>query len=451
LKLAAPLDLTGVLSVGNVSVLEGPDAQAVVTVNLDVAPGVGKTVKVNYTIAGVTATAGSDFTAAPATGTLTFAAGIKTATIKVPILDNSISEGNETFTVQLSNVTGNAIISSSQGTGVVTIADGISANVTTTLAAKLDTLTLTDAGDINGIGNATDNLITGNSGNNSLDGGAGNDIINASAGNDILIGGLGNDTLNGEAGNDTLNGGAGNDALNGGAGNDTYLFPVIAQGNDTIADVSGVDTISFAGTPATASIRFNLALTTPQTVGGGTSIKLDAANAIENVIGGAGSDRLFGNTLDNSLEGVAGNDTLSGGAGNDTLNGGLGTDLLIGGAGDDQFVFNGISVFAPATFGVDTITDFSTGDKLVLSKTVFADLTSVAGAGFSAASDFAVVEDDALVATNPAFIVYSQNSGSLFYNQNGAAAGLGTTATTGGEFASILTVPTLVSSDFVIA
>ena len=448
LKLATPLNLPPVLSVGNVTVIEGRDATAVVTVNLDVAPAVGKTVTVKYTIAGVTATVGSDFTAA--TGTLTFAAGKTTATITVPILDNSIIEGDETFIVQLSDATGNATISQFQGTGVVTITDGISAIINTVLAAKLETLTLIGGDNINGTGNTTDNLITGNTGNNILDGVAGNDIINAGLGNDTLIGGLGNDTLNGEAGNDTLNGGAGNDALNGGAGNDTYLFPVIAQGNDTIADVSGVDTISFAGTPATASIRFNLGLTTAQTVGGGTSIKLAAADAIENVIGGAGGDRLFGNTLDNSLEGVAGNDTLSGGAGNDTLSGGLGTDLLIGGAGNDQFVFNGISTFAPATFGVDTITDFSTGDKLVLSKTVFAALTSVAGAGFSAASDFAVVEDDALAATSSAFIVYSQNSGSLFYNQNGAAAGFGIPATAGGEFA-ILTVPNLVASDFVIA
>ena len=431
LKLATPLNLPPVLSVGNVTVVEGLNATAVVTVNLDVAPAAGKTVTVKYTIAGGTATAGSDFTAA--TGTLSFAAGKNTATITVPITDDLIVEGDETFTVQLSDATGNATISPSQGTGVVTIADGVSASVTTVLAAKLETLTLTGTAGINGTGNVNNNLITGNIGNNILDGGLGNDSLIGGLGNDTLIGGLGNDTLNG------------------GADNDTYRFPVITLGNDTIADVSGVDTISFDGTPATASIRFNLQLTTAQTVGTGTRITLAAGDAIENVIAGAGNDRLFGNTLNNTLDGGLGNDTLSGGAGNDTLIGGLGNDLLIGGAGNDQFVFNGISAFAAATFGVDTITDFSTGDKLVLSKTVFAALTSVAGAGFSAPSDFAVVEDDALVATNPAFIVYSQNSGSLFYNQNGAAAGLGTTATTGGEFASILTVPTLVSSDFVIA
>ncbi|MDD1428845.1 calcium-binding protein, partial [Dolichospermum sp. ST_sed9] len=430
LKLATPLNLPPVLSVGNVTVVEGLNATAVVTVNLDVAPAAGKTVTVKYTIAGGTATAGSDFTAA--TGTLSFAAGKTTATITVPILDNSIVEGDETFTVRLSDATGNAIVSPSQGTGVVTITDGISASATTTLAAKLETLTLTGNANanINGTGNANDNLITGNSGNNTIDGGLGNDIINAGLGNDTLIGGLGND------------------ALNGGEGNDTYLFPIAAAslGSDTITDLSGVDTISFLG--AKPAITFNLGLITVQAVGAGTNITLTAADAIENAIGGAGNDSLFGNALNNSLVGGAGIDTLTGGLGNDTLTGGAGNDSLSGGAGNDQFVFDGISVFAAAAFGVDTITDFTTGDKLVLSKTVFAALTSVAGAGFSASSDFAVVATNALAATSSARIVYSQATGSLFYNQNGATAAFGT----GGQFANILPLPTtLASSDFVIA
>ena len=83
-----------------------------------------------------------------------------------------------------------------------------------------------------------------------------------------------------------------------------------------------------------------------------------------------------------------------------------------------------------------------------MSKTVFAALTSVAGAGFSAASDFAVVTDDADAAISSASIVYNAVFGSLFYNQNGAAAGFGT----GGEFASvsIIDAPTLLANDFIV-
>ncbi len=294
--------------------------------------------------------------------------------------------------------------------------DTIQSSATFTIAtlANIENLTLTGTTAINGTGNAGNNIITGNSGNNSLDGGIGNDT------------------------------------LNGGAGNDTYLFaiPATGLGSDTITDASGIDTINFAGTAATIGVRVNLGVTTSQTVANTTKITLTAVDAIENAIGGLGNDRLIGNTLNNRLDGGAGNDSLTGGAGDDTLVGGLGTDNLVGGAGNDQFVFNGITAFSATTFGLDNIADFSAGDKIVLSKTVFAALTSVAGAGFSAASDFAVVTDDADAANSSASIVYNAVLGSLFYNQNGAAAGFGT----GGEFASvsILDAPTLVASDFIV-
>jgi Ca2+-binding RTX toxin-like protein len=159
-----------------------------------------------------------------------------------------------------------------------------------------------------------------------------------------------------------------------------------------------------------------------------------------------GNDRLIGNALNNRLEGGTGNDSLAGGAGDDTLVGGLGTDNLGGGAGNDQFVFNSTTAFGAAN--LDNIADFSAGDKIVLSKTVFTALTSVAGAGFSVASEFATVTDDPNAATSSALIVYNPVLGSLYYNQNGTAAGYGT----GGEFAAvnILGASTLVVSDFIV-
>jgi Ca2+-binding RTX toxin-like protein len=130
----------------------------------------------------------------------------------------------------------------------------------------------------------------------------------------------------------------------------------------------------------------------------------------------------------------------------------LGTDSLVGGAGNDQFVFNGTAAFSAATTGngLDNIADFSAGDKIVLSKAVFTALTSVAGAGFSVASNFAVVANVASAATSSAQIVYvpgtGTGSGSLFYNQNGATAGYGTSA----QFAAIVGASTLVASDFIV-
>ncbi|MCW9681422.1 M10 family metallopeptidase C-terminal domain-containing protein, partial [Dolichospermum planctonicum UHCC 0167] len=309
-------------------------------------------------------------------------------------------------------------IMENQGEGT----DGIQSSVTLTLAtlSNIENLTLTGTTAINGTGNDTHNLITGNTANNILDGGLGND---------------------------TLNGGLGNDSLIGGTGNDTYLFSITTSvGTDIITEavVGGQDTIDFTGT--TTAIRLNLGITTTQTlVANGSKLTLTAANTIENVIAGAGADRIIGNDLDNRLVGGAGNDALTGGAGNDALVGGAGNDTLIGGAGNDVFSLAGNSVFTVASQGLDIIQDFTPGnDQISLSKSVFASVTSVVGQGFSVASQFAVVEDDDLAGTSNGLIVYSSSSGSLYYNQNGAAAGFGT----GGEFAILVTAPTLTASNF---
>ena len=425
LRLDTPLNIPKRLSISDVTAVEG--SNAVVTVTLNEAST--SNVTVNYaTTAGTAATTDySANTGSTLTGTLTFAPGQTSKTITFKTTSDTIAEADEKFTVTLTNPVGATI---PFVTGTVTITDTVSSAATATLAATKTNLTLTGTTNVNGTGNIGNNIITGNSGNNLLDG---------AAGNDTLIGGAGNDTLLGSLGNDNLDGGA---------GDDTYLFTLTGLGNDIIRDASGTDTISFAGAAATLGARVNLGVTTAQTVVGTTKITLTAVDAIENAIGGLGNDRLIGNTLNNRLDGGAGNDALVGGAGNDTLVGGLGTDNLVGGAGNDQFVFNGTTTFSATTFGLDNIADFSAGDKIVLSKTVFAALTSVAGAGFSAASDFAVVTDDADAAISSASIVYNAVFGSLFYNQNGAAAGFGT----GGEFASvsIIDAPTLLANDFIV-
>ena len=425
LRLDTPLNIPRRLSISDVTAVEG--SNAVVTVTLNEAST--SNVTVNYaTTAGTAATTDySANTGSTLTGTLTFTPGQTSKTITFRTTADTLAEADERFTIRLTNPVGATI---PFVTGTVTITDTVSSATTATLAATKTNLTLTGTANVNGTGNAVNNTVTGNSGNNLLDGAAGNDTLLGGAGNDTLLGSLGNDNLDG------------------GAGNDTYLFTLTGLGNDIIRDASGTDTISFAGAVATLGARVNLGVTTAQTVVGTTKITLTAINTVENAIGGLGNDRLIGNTLNNRLNGGAGNDILNGGAGNDTLVGGLGTDNLVGGAGNDQFVFNGTTAFSATTFGLDNIADFSAGDKIVLSKTVFAALTSVAGAGFSAASDFAVVTDDADAAISSASIVYNAVFGSLFYNQNGATAGFGT----GGEFAavSIINAPTLVASDFIV-
>ncbi|MFN9177390.1 MAG: alkaline phosphatase [Dolichospermum sp.] len=328
--------------------------------------------------------------------------------------------GNDTYIVDSTTDT------ITDSAGIDTIQSSV--NLSLVNYGTIENLNLTGTA-LNGTGNGLGNTITGNSGDNTLNGGLGNDT---------LVGGLGNDTLIGSAGNDSLVGGT---------GNDTYLFSITTSlGIDTITEAvgGGQDTIDFTGT--TAAIRLNLGIITTQTLtANGSKLILTTANAIENVIAGAGADRIIGNGLDNRLFGGAGNDILTGGIGNDTLVGGAGNDILTGGAGNDVFSFTGNAAFTSASQGLDTIQDFGIGnDKISLSKSVFASLTSVVGQGFSVANEFAVVEDDDLVGTSNGLIVYSQSSGSIYYNQNGAAAGFGT----GGEFAILATAPSLNASNF---
>ena len=95
------------------------------------------------------------------------------------------------------------------------------------LSKNIENLTLQGNDNINGTGNAADNIIKGNLGNNSLFGGAGNDTLDANGG---LI--------------NILNGGAGNDQLIGGLGDETYAFE-LGFGVDTIYEKGGNDTILF--------------------------------------------------------------------------------------------------------------------------------------------------------------------------------------------------------------
>lgn len=89
--------------------------------------------------------------------------------------------------------------------------------------------------------------------------------------------------------------------------------------------------------------------------------------------------------------------------------------------------------------------DFVLGeDKIVLSRTTFAELTEVSPNGLGE-SAFAVVDSDAEAFSSDALIVYSLSSGGLFYNQNGSDLEFGT----GGQFAALSNLSTALSeTDF---
>ncbi|MBD2580342.1 calcium-binding protein [Oscillatoria sp. FACHB-1406] len=183
----------------------------------------------------------------------------------------------------------------------------------------------------------------------------------------------------------------------------------------------------------------------------------DIASLVVNTakLGTSGNDTLNGTASDDLLNGLAGSDSINAGAGNDTIIGGDGNDRIagdsgndreIGGNGNDSFVYDTNAAFTTSAVGLDTILDLAATDKIILDKTTFTALASVAGAGFSAASDFAVVSTESAVATSSARIVYNTSNGGLYYNQNGSEAGLGT----GAQFATLFGKPTLSAANFSI-
>lgn len=396
-------------------------------------------------------------------------------------------EGNDIYVVD--NVLDIVIEGGAQGTDLITT------SVDYTLSDNVENLTLyvgnpptIPSTNINGTGNALNNVITGNFGSNIIDGGLGNDtmiglrnndyyyinslgdvIIEKSLIEDSLAGidtafiSVNNDTLDGNVENLTLIGSAvkgtgntldnrlignslaniligldGNDFLDGLGGNDTLVG---GNGNDTYTVNSSGVVITELANQGTDLVISSITHTL------GANVENLQLRGIANINGqgNADSNVITGNGGNNILSGVVGNDTLIGNEGNDTLIGAEGNDSLTGGSGADQFQYITNSAFSSPDIGNDAIADFnrSQGDKFVLGKTTFG-LTGTIGESL-ATSQFASVATDDLAKASTARIVHSQATGTVFYNPNGA--------TIGGEgfiFDSGVKNSALLNTDFII-
>ena len=106
------------LGVADAQAEEGRDATIDFVVSLSRAASGPATV--DYATADGTAKAGEDYT--ESSGTLTFAAGETEKTVAVPVLDDAKDEGEETFTLTLSNPSG-ALIGDGEATGTISNTD----------------------------------------------------------------------------------------------------------------------------------------------------------------------------------------------------------------------------------------------------------------------------------------------------------------------------------------
>ncbi|BAY81376.1 hypothetical protein NIES267_08520 [Calothrix parasitica NIES-267] len=358
------------------TVIEGNSgAASTLTLNLNRFGGLlgSDTVTVEIVAAGDNPAQASDFVNGFSSQQVTFAPDEDTKTIDIAINPDQQIEGDETFGIRLTSVSGSALVPSEEliftildddeqqqpvneinGTSAKNNIQGTSGNDIISTGSNKDTL---DGGlgkdtliggtedDTYIVDSLEDTIIENESEGfdlvkSSIDysleniahveditltgtaiSATGNSLDNYLVGNEldnVLNGGEGDDNLYGLEGNDTLDGGTGNDILRGGTGDDTYI---IDSTSDTIIEDGGIDTVQ-------ASINYSIA----------SLSKIEDLTLIGNAISGTGNSRsneITGNDLDNILNGGERNDTLNGGAGNDTLEGGIGNDILNGDAGDD--------------------------------------------------------------------------------------------------------------------
>jgi Ca2+-binding RTX toxin-like protein len=241
------------------------------------------------------------------------------------------------------------------------------------------------------------NVLINNPGDNVLNGGAGNDILEGRGGADTLNGGSGfdfasyesspgavtvrlpgvgsdtqtaiatgadatgdtfssieglvgsrfDDHLTGNSLNNVLVGGLGNDILDGRGGIDTvdystdHILDFGFLGNNIDSADSVQVQLGLNGAHGTGAEFQSIPATGGQ---GFIQVSVDTLISIENVTGTAGPDQIFGNELDNTLDGRAGNDLLDGGLGNDLLIGGPGTDAVSYASHDAVAMLGGVNI-----------------------------------------------------------------------------------------------------------
>jgi len=274
-----------------------------------------------------------------------------------------IDGGTETDKVTLAgDYSGGLVLGASTIVNVeeIALADGFSYKLTLDNATNAAGL-IVDAGDLT-LGNTLDLdgsretagalTATGGADDDRIIGGAGADTISGGGGGDTLAGGAGVDTLSyetstggvtvnlvtnanagGEAAGDQLSGfeniigSALSDNLTGDAGNNLLIGGL---GADSLNGGLGIDTADYSGSGDGILVDLEFGF------GFGGDAQGDSLTGIENLVGTADDDALFGTSSANRLDGGGGDDILSGGSGADTLLGGGGHDLLHGGAGADS-------------------------------------------------------------------------------------------------------------------
>ncbi|GCL44282.1 hypothetical protein NIES80_40090 [Dolichospermum planctonicum] len=319
------------------TILESDTNPQNVTYTVTLSTSSNQTITVNYATADGTATAGLDYIST--NGTLTFAPGITTQTINIPILDDNLNEADEAFTLTLTSP--NNVNLGTKTSATTTITDTLTSSVTTTLPAGVENLILTGTAAIDGTGNDGNNILTGNSADNTL---------TASAGNDTLNGGDGVDTVDYSQLETSITLQAQGTVNKGALGTDTVQAEKFIGNPDSVFD----NVINAGSNSINADLSTN-SLTVFGLPAGDVTFTVEN---FQDVTGSQGNDTIKGNNdtiTGNNLNGSGGDDTLIASAGNDTLTGGDGVDTV-----DYRQLATSITLQAQGTvdkgtFGTDTV------------------------------------------------------------------------------------------------
>lgn len=202
-------------------------------------------------------------------------------------------------------------------------------------------------------------------------------------GNINALGNTLDNTLTGNAGRNLLDGRTGADRMVGGAGDDIYRVDNV--GDKVIErDAEGSDLVN-------SSVSFDL----------------DGQFVEALTLTGSSNVNARGNTLDN---------ILTGNAGDNFLDGRSGADRMTGGAGADTFAFT--TALDPSN--IDRIIDFDVAaDTIRLSRSIFDTIT---GSGMLSLAQFTANAAGTAMDANDR-IIYETDTGKLFFDSNGSAAG----------------------------
>jgi Ca2+-binding RTX toxin-like protein len=210
-------------------------------------------------------------------------------------------------------------------------------------------------------GGTEGDLLIGAAGGNTFAGGDGQDTLDYAAATQLLDADLvtgviehvasqvdqvsGIENLTGSPGADTIVGDGADNALRGGDGPDTLSGGV---GDDTLDGNAGDDTVDFSGAANGVVVNLLGHVVTGQGA--------DTLEGVENAIGSAFDDSIFGDDGVNVLEGIGGNDRIDGAGSDDTIDGGSDVDTVDFGLSDQGVTVN-LGKGTAEGAGVDALAD----------------------------------------------------------------------------------------------